>query len=152
LTLPGHAEVFAIGDMAAVAGPDGQAVPGIAPAAMQMGRYVADMVKNRIDNGVATDSRPFRYHDKGTMATIGRSAAVAWKGPIRLSGFPAWLMWLFVHLIFLVGFRNRLAVLIQWTYSYFAYKRGARIIPSDFSGAEPRSQPLPLARTGASEK
>src|SRR5262249_61333563 len=76
----------------------------------------------------AADPPPFRYWDKGTMATIGRSAAVAYIGRFKLTGFPAWVAWLFIHLIFLIGFRNKLAVLLQWAYSYFTYKRGARII------------------------
>jgi NADH dehydrogenase len=129
LSLPGHPEVFAIGDMALVPGENGKPVPGVSPAAMQMGRHVARLIEDEIDLGAGRSPRPpFRYWDKGTMATIGRSAAVAWMGKIRISGFFAWLAWLFVHLIFLIGFRNRLAVLIQWAYSYFAYKRSARII------------------------
>ncbi len=108
---------------------DGKPVPGICPAAMQMGRHVARVIENELNAGANQSPRPpFKYWDKGTMATIGRSAAVAWIGRLKISGFPAWLAWLFVHLIFLIGFRNRLAVLLQWTYSYFAYKRGARII------------------------
>ncbi len=129
LSLPGHPEVFAIGDMALVLAENGKPVPGVSPAAMQMGRYVARLIEDEMDLGTGRAPRPpFRYWDKGTMATIGRSAAVAWIGKIRISGFFAWLAWLFIHLIFLIGFRNRLAVLIQWAYSYFAYKRSARII------------------------
>jgi NADH dehydrogenase len=129
LSLPGHPEVFAIGDMALVPGKNGKPVPGVSPAAMQMGRHVARLIRDEMDRGAGHSPRtPFRYLDKGTMATIGRSVAVAWIGRIRISGFVAWLAWLFVHLIFLIGFRNRVAVLIQWIYSYFTYKRGARII------------------------
>lgn len=129
LSVPGHAEMFAIGDLALVVDKDGKPVPGICPAAMQMGRHVAGVIENELNSGMVRKSRPpFKYWDKGTMATIGRSAAVAWIGRLKISGYPAWLAWLFVHLIFLIGFRNRLAVLLQWTYSYFAYKRGARII------------------------
>jgi NADH dehydrogenase len=129
LSLPQHPEVFAIGDMALVLGKDGQPVPGVSPAAMQMGRHVARIIEKEIDSGTMLSPRPaFKYWDKGTMATIGRSAAVAWLGKIKISGLFAWLAWLFIHLIFLIGFRNRLAVLLQWTYSYFAYKRSARII------------------------
>lgn len=137
LSLPGHPEVFAIGDMALVLDDDGKPVPGVSPAAMQMGRHVADIVFNEIRFGKKMPRSPFKYWDKGTMATIGRSAAVAWIGKIRLSGLPAWLMWLFVHLIFLVGFRNRVAVLFQWAYSYFGYKRGARIITTELPGSKP---------------
>jgi NADH dehydrogenase len=129
LSVPGHPEIFAIGDLAMVVEKDGKPVPGICPAAMQMGRHVARVIENELNSSAARTSRsPFKYWDKGTMATIGRSAAVAWIGRLKISGYPAWLAWLFVHLIFLIGFRNRLAVLLQWTYSYFAYKRGARII------------------------
>jgi NADH dehydrogenase len=129
LSLPQHPEVFAIGDMAMVLEKNGQPVPGVSPAAMQMGRHVARIIEKEIDSGTMLSPRPaFKYWDKGTMATIGRSAAVAWLGKIKISGLFAWLAWLFIHLIFLIGFRNRLAVLLQWTYSYFAYKRSARII------------------------
>ncbi|HNQ74016.1 MAG TPA: NAD(P)/FAD-dependent oxidoreductase [Verrucomicrobiota bacterium] len=129
LSLPGHPEVFAIGDMVSLLQPNGQPVPGVSPAAMQMGRHVAVIIKAELNSPRGPTARPpFQYWDKGTMATIGRSAAVAWIGRFRFSGLLAWLTWLFVHLIFLVGFRNRLAVLFQWAYSYFAYKRSARII------------------------
>jgi NADH:quinone reductase (non-electrogenic) len=129
LSLPGHTEVFAIGDMALVLEKDGSPVPGVSPAAMQEGRTVARTIEKELDSPANPPARPpFRYWDKGTMATIGRSKAVAWVGRFKISGLLAWLAWLFIHLIFLVGFRNKLAVLIQWTYSYFAYKRAARII------------------------
>ncbi len=129
LSLPGHPEAFAIGDMALVPGQNGQPVPWVSPAAMQMARHVARIVEDELDLGPGRAPRPpFKYWDRGTMATIGRSAAVAWIGRLHFSGLFAWLAWLFVHLIFLIGFRNKLAVLLQWTYSYFAYKRGARII------------------------
>lgn len=129
LSLPGHPEIFAVGDMALVLGEDGKAVPGVSPAAMQMGKHVAKIVAREIVAGAKPAARPaFKYWDKGTMATIGRSAAVAWIGRFKFSGLLAWLAWLFIHLIFLIGFRNRLAVLFQWAYSYFTYKRSARII------------------------
>jgi NADH dehydrogenase len=96
---------------------------------MQMGKHVAKIVESEISGQPSPKERPaFKYWDKGTMATIGRSAAVAWIGRFKFSGFLAWLAWLFIHLIFLVGFRNRIAVLFQWAYSYFSYKRSARII------------------------
>jgi NADH dehydrogenase len=96
---------------------------------MQMGKHVAKIIEQEIRFGTNRAMRPaFKYWDKGTMATIGRSAAVALVGKIKLSGMAAWLAWLFIHLIFLIGFRNRLSVLFQWTYSYFSYKRSARII------------------------
>ncbi len=129
LSLPGHPEVFAIGDMALVLGENNRPVPGVSPAAMQMARHVARMIGDELDLGAGRAPRPpFRYWDRGTMATIGRSAAVAWIGRLHFSGLFAWLAWLFVHLVFLIGFRNKLAVLLQWAYSYVAYKRGARII------------------------
>lgn len=129
LSLPTHPEVFAIGDLALVLQENGKPVPGVSPAAMQMGKHVAKIVAAEIDTSATSPARPaFKYWDKGTMATIGRSAAVAWIGRFKFSGLLAWLAWLFIHLIFLIGFRNRLAVLFQWTYSYFSYKRSARII------------------------
>jgi NADH dehydrogenase len=130
LSLPGHPEVFAIGDMALVLREDGKPVPGVSPAAMQMAAHVARIIEDDLAAAAPGHAlRPtFHYWDKGTMATIGRSAAVAYTGPFKLSGFVAWVAWLFVHLIFLIGFRNKAAVLLQWAYSYFSYKRGARII------------------------
>jgi NADH dehydrogenase len=142
LSVPGHPEIFAIGDLALVVEKNGKPVPGICPAAMQMGRYVARVIENELNYGASQPPRPpFKYWDRGTMATIGRSAAVAWIGRMKISGYPAWLAWLFVHLIFLIGFRNRLAVLLQWTYSYFAYKRGARIITNPPSEPENTLRP-----------
>ncbi len=129
LSLPAHPEVFAIGDLALVLGENGKPVPGVSPAAMQMGKHVAKVILDEINPGTKPTPRPaFKYWDKGTMATIGRSAAVAWVGRFKFSGLLAWLAWLFIHLIFLVGFRNRTSVLFQWMYSYFSYKRSARII------------------------
>jgi NADH:ubiquinone reductase (H+-translocating) len=126
LSLKGHPHVFAIGDMALVLQENGKPVPGVSPAAMQMARYVARRSEGEILH--RPHPGPFKYVDKGTMATIGRSAAVAQIGGLQFSGWFAWASWLVVHLIFLIGFRNKLFVLLQWTYSYFAYKRGARII------------------------
>jgi NADH dehydrogenase len=128
LSVPGHPDVFAIGDMALVLGEDGKPVPGVSPAAMQMARHVARLIERELGPGGRSPRPPFRYRDKGSMATIGRSAAVAKMGRFEFSGFPAWLAWLGVHLIFLIGFRNKLAVLLQWAYAYLTYKRGARII------------------------
>jgi NADH dehydrogenase len=138
LSLPEHSEVFVIGDLATVTDAKGHPVPGVSPAAMQMARHVAGLVQHDMDAPAPTSaSRPaFRYRDKGTMATIGRSAAVAKIGRLELTGFPAWLAWLLVHLLFLIGFDNKLTVLIQWAYSYFTYKRGARIIIGDAAGRD----------------
>jgi NADH dehydrogenase len=130
LSVPGHPEVFAIGDLAAVTDVDGQLVPGIAPAAMQMGSHVARIIREDLDSS-KSEKKPrsaFDYLDKGSMATIGRSAAVFKAGPVKLTGFLAWTAWLFVHLLFLVGFRNKAVVLVQWAWNYVTYGRGARLI------------------------
>ena len=146
LCLPGHPEVVASGDMAAVTQANGKPVPGVSPAAMQMGQHVARILTQEIRFKASPEARPaFKYRDKGTMATIGRSAAVAALGPIRLTGFPAWLAWLVVHIFFLVGFRNRAAVMFQWMYSYFSFRRSARIITYLPRQASER----PLAEGGA---
>ncbi|MDB6109766.1 MAG: FAD-dependent pyridine nucleotide-disulfide oxidoreductase [Pedosphaera sp.] len=140
LSLPGHPEVFAVGDMALVLGPDGNPVPGVSPAAMQMAKHTARIIENELAFQGAVARPAFKYWDKGTMATIGRSAAVAKVGKFEFSGFLAWMAWLVVHLIFLVGFRNKIAVLFQWFYSYITYKRGARIItnpPCRLEGTAP---------------
>lgn len=130
LTLPGHPEVFAIGDVVSLVDAKGVVVPGVAQGALQMGEHVAAILEKELRHGTPSpESRPaFAYRDKGSMATIGRSSAVAEIAGRKLSGFVAWLAWLVVHLLFLVGFRNKFSVLMQWMYSYFTYKRGARII------------------------
>jgi NADH:ubiquinone reductase (H+-translocating) len=127
LTLPGHPEVFALGDMVRVRGRDGSAValPGLAPVAMQQGRYAARAVRARVQGRAAP---PFRYRDKGNLATIGRASAVADVKGVRLSGFIAWITWLVVHLFYLVGFQNRLLVLIRWAFAFATRGRGARLI------------------------
>jgi NADH dehydrogenase len=129
LSLPGHPEVFALGDIVTLIDANGVAVPGVAPAAMQMGAHVAKLIASEIrDPHNPAARRPFAYRDKGSMATIGRSAAVAQIGRLKFSGWPAWAAWLGVHLVFLIGFRNKVSVFLQWVYSYFTYQRGARII------------------------
>lgn len=138
LSVPGHPEVFAIGDMALVLEKDGSLVPGVSPAAMQMGRFVARLIEDEIAFPGGIERPVFKYWDKGTMATIGRTAAVAQVGKFEFSGITAWLAWLMVHLVFLVGFRNKIAVLLQWFYSYVNYKRGARIIMNPDEPAVPR--------------
>jgi NADH:ubiquinone reductase (H+-translocating) len=125
LSVPGHPEAFVIGDLARAAGDDGQPLPGIAPVAIQQGRATGDNIWRAI-TGEAT--RPFRYRNRGVIATIGRAAAVAQIGPLHLSGFLAWVIWLGVHIVYLIGFRNRLAVLLDWSWSYLTWQRGARLI------------------------
>jgi len=110
----------------------GQALPGLAPVAMQQGRYVAELVRARLRG---RSLRPFRYRDKGNLATIGRARAVADLHAIRLSGFPAWVAWLVVHLWYLVGFQNRLLVLIRWSFSFLTRRRGSRLITGQPPGA-----------------
>ncbi len=127
-TLPGHPEVFCIGDMANYPHQDGKPLPGVAPVAMQQGAYAAEMIRKRVEGG--TPPGPFRYKDQGNMATIGRAAAVADLGWLRLSGYPAWLAWLFVHLLYLIAFENRVLVLFQWAWSYITRGRAARLITS----------------------
>lgn len=121
----GREGVFVIGDTAAVRSADGTMVPGVAPAAKQMGQYIADSIIRRITGQPA---KPFRYRSFGKLATIGRKAAVADFGRLRLSGLPAWLIWSFAHLWFLVGFRNRIFVFLDWAWAYATYDRGARLI------------------------
>jgi NADH:ubiquinone reductase (H+-translocating) len=127
LTLAGHPEVFALGDMVRVRGSDGvpRLLPGVAPAAMQEGRYAAKAVHDRLRG---RQPPPFRYRDKGNLATIGRAAAVADIGGLRLSGFVAWITWLVVHIWYLVGFQNRVLVFIRWSVSFATHGRGARLI------------------------
>ena len=122
LTLPGHPEVFALGDMVRL---HDTVLPGVAPVAMQQGRYAARVVRDRIRG---RNTSPFRYHDKGNLATIGRAAAVADLRGLKLSGFLAWVTWLFVHLFYLVGFQNRVLVLTRWLFSFTTHGRGARLI------------------------
>src|SRR5216684_6210992 len=126
LTLPGHPEIFVIGDTAHVVGDHGRPLPGLAPVAKQQGAYVARALRARLIGKPAPG--PFRYRDLGTMATIGRRAAVADFGWIKLSGTLAWLMWGLIHVSFLVGFRNRLVVILDWLWSYMTFQSGARLI------------------------
>lgn len=146
LSLPGHSEVFAVGDIVTLTDRNGRLVPGVSPAAMQMGKHVAKLVAAELRQNRPRPATPeahasraaeraaFAYWDKGNMATIGRSKAVAEIRSLHFSGFLAWLFWLFVHLVFLVGLRNRVSVFFQWLYSYLTYKRGARIITGGSGG------------------
>jgi NADH dehydrogenase len=125
LSVPGHPNVFVIGDTAS-AMQDGKPLPGVAQVALQGGRYVASVIIDRVEGKEL--NKPFHYRDKGNLATVGRSYAIVDLGKIHLTGFFAWLMWLAVHIYFLVGFRNRLVAIFQWAWTYFTYARGARLI------------------------
>jgi NADH:ubiquinone reductase (H+-translocating) len=143
LSVPGHPDIFVAGDLASVQ-QDGRPVPGVAPAAKQMGAHVAEVIRARLRGGarnaVAEDttsaSMPFRYRDFGNLATIGRMAAVVHFGKLKLSGVLAWWFWLFIHIFFLIGFRNRLIVMINWAWAYWSYQRHARIILGGDEGAK----------------
>jgi NADH dehydrogenase len=125
LSLPGHPEVFVLGDMAHFPTADGHGLPGLAPVAMQEGTHAAQNILATIRGRPRT---PFRYKDKGTMATIGRRKAVAQVGRLEVSGLLAWFMWLFIHIYYLIGFKNRLFVFLEWMWAYMTFKRGARLI------------------------
>ena len=133
LTIPGHPEVFVIGDLASVTGADGKPLPGVAQVAIQTGRHAARNIRRAIDG---EPYRPFVYRNLGNMATIGRASAIADFGWLQLKGWFAWLAWLFVHIMNLIGFRNRLVVLVQWAWAYFSYQRAVRLI----TGEESRKQ------------
>ncbi len=126
LTVPGHPEIFVIGDTAHVAGANGQPLPGLAPVAKQQGAYVARLLRARL--GGQSVPASFRYRNWGTMATIGRRAAVADFGWLRLDGTLAWLLWGLIHVSLLIGFRNRLVVILDWLWSYVTFQSGARLI------------------------
>ncbi len=137
LTLPGHPEVFVIGDLAALR-QNGKPVPGVAPAAKQMGRHAARNILRAVRG---LPHAPFRYRDAGSLATIGRAAAVAEFGRLKLSGFIAWLAWLLVHIYFLIGFRNRLLVMLQWAWLYLRHDSGARLITGEVASVLGRAPP-----------
>lgn len=127
LSIPGHPEVFVIGDLALVVRDDGRPVPGVSPAAIQEGKHAARNIRRMIGH---RETKPFRYRNKGDLAVIGRSHAIADFGKVHISGRPAWFLWLFVHIMYLVGFRNRVSVFIEWAYSFITYQRGVRLITS----------------------
>jgi NADH:quinone reductase (non-electrogenic) len=158
LSIPGRPEVFVIGDLASLKDEQGQQIPGVAPVAIQEGKYVAQAIRRDLEHH---PRERFHYWDKGSLATIGRNAAIAQFGKIHISGFIAWLSWLFIHIFFLIGFRNRLLVFIQWFWSYVTYERAARLITGDttlpgWSGIKPmqhqdpkeKNERLPAARAG----
>jgi NADH:ubiquinone reductase (H+-translocating) len=138
LSVPGHPEVFVIGDLAHATGRDGNQLPGIAPVAIQQGRATGDNIWRMI---TGESTQRFRYRGRGVIATIGRAAAVAKIGPLHLSGFLAWVIWLGVHVAYLIGYRNRLAVLLDWSWSYLTWQRGARLITQSV----PQARLRPLA-------
>jgi NADH:ubiquinone reductase (H+-translocating) len=125
LSIPGHREVFVIGDLATLKDKDGKPLPGVAPVAMQQGNWVGRQIKADLEG---KQRGTFHYFDKGSLATIGRAAAIAQFGKVHISGFIAWLSWLFIHILFLIGFRNRVAVMLQWAWSYLTYERAAWLI------------------------
>jgi len=133
LTIPDHSEVQVIGDLANFSHQTGEPLPGVSPVAMQQGRHAARNILAMIDGW---KPQRFWYFDKGSMATIGRDKAVADLKLVHLSGIPAWLAWLFIHIIFLVGFRNRIAVLFQWAWAYFSFNKGARLITRNFQSEQ----------------
>jgi NADH dehydrogenase len=148
LTIPNHPEVFVIGDLATLKDKYGNPLPGVAPVALQEGRYVAKTIARDLQR---SPRQNFHYVDKGSLATIGRAAAIAEFRKIHISGYFAWLAWLFIHIFFLIGFRNRVIVLLQWAWSYFTYERGARLITGDttlpgWPNAKPESEPEPALR------
>ncbi len=146
LTLPGHPEILALGDMVRVRGGTGETLtlPGVAPVAIQQGRYAAELIRDRL---AGRHTAPFHYHDKGNVATIGRRAAVVDLGYVRLSGTPAWIVWLVVHIWYLVGFQNRLLVVIRWAISFVTRGRGARLITAPAVTEVPsRESSVPNAR------
>lgn len=135
-TLAGHPDVFVLGDAAAFMD-EGKLLPGTCPVAIQMGKYAASIIRRETSATKAEPRRPFHYFDKGQLAVIGRGRAVADIGKAHFGGFVAWLLWIFVHIFFLIGFRNRIIVLLEWGISYFTYSRGARLITYDRPGHVP---------------
>ena len=135
LSIPGHSEVFVIGDAATLTDASGEPLPGVAPVAMQQGRYVARTIVRSVQG---EPREPFVYRDKGSLATIGRADAVAHIGRLNLWGFTAWLLWIFVHILYLVGFRNRVIVLLDWAWAYVTMSRGARLITGNIDAAPER--------------
>lgn len=136
LSVPGYPDIFVIGDAASLNDERGKPLPGVAPVAMQQGKHVAEVIEARLEGA---ESRPFHYWDKGNLATVGRRFAIADVGKLRMAGFPAWLVWVVVHIYYLIGFRNRVVVLLQWAWAYLTFQRGARLI-TDVVKAEGRAE------------
>jgi NADH:ubiquinone reductase (H+-translocating) len=140
LSVPGHPEILVIGDLAAFL-QDGKQVPGVAPTAMQQGHYAARLIRHRLRRET---TKPFHYFDKGSLATIGRNQAVADIGPFKFSGILAWLTWLFIHLLYIVEFENRLLIAVKWAYDYFTHNRGARLITGEWATCDEALGPKSL--------
>jgi NADH dehydrogenase len=139
LSVPGHPDIFVIGDTAALNGADGKPLPGVAPVAKQQGQYVADLL---IARQAGKSVAPFRYRDFGSLATIGRKRAIVQMGRFKLKGFLAWVLWSVAHIYFLIGFRNRLVVATNWLWNYVTFQRGTRLI-TGMSGARMENMPVP---------
>ena len=144
LSVPGHPDIFVIGDTAALNGADGKPLPGVAPVAKQQGQYVADLL---IARQAGKSVAPFRYRDFGSLATIGRKRAVVQMGRFKLKGFLAWVLWSVAHIYFLIGFRNRLVVATNWLWNYVTFQRGTRLI-TGMSGARMENMPVPEDEAG----
>ena len=142
LTIPGHPSAYVVGDLASFTQKDGTQVPGLAPAAIQEGEHAADNIMAAV---LGNPTEPFEYLDKGIMATIGRASGLAQSGPLRLSGFLGWCAWLFIHILYLIGFRNRVLVMFQWAWAWFTYGRSARLITG--TSRPPSAMPPPIERT-----
>ena len=137
LSIPDHPEIFVIGDSACAMDKNGKPLPALAPVAVQQGKYVAHILRKRLPKSARP---PFRYFDRGTMATVGKTKAIAMFGKLEFSGVLAWLAWCFIHILYLIGFRNRLVVLTQWLFSYFSGQRGARLINQSIEGELPKRE------------
>jgi NADH dehydrogenase len=148
LTVPGYPNVFVLGDMAFILQENGKPVPGVAPAAIQMGQYAAATIFGDLRD---QPRKPFHYHSKGNLATIGRSSAIVDLGGLKMTGFSAWLTWLFVHVLFLVGFRNRVTVVLDWFWSYITFQRGARLITGISRSIIPPATPAPRGQVSDAE-
>jgi NADH dehydrogenase len=145
LSVPDHPDIFVIGDAAHALGANGAPLPGVAPVAKQQGVYVAQLIELRLQGGSAP---PFRYRDFGSLATIGRKRAVVELGALKLNGFLAWLLWSVAHIYFLIGFRNRAAVAMNWAWNYLTFQRGTRLI-TGMSGARMDDMTTPVGRGAA---
>ncbi len=142
LSIPGFSTAYVVGDLACVTQADGTTVPGLAPGAIQQGHHAAD---NIMAAALGNPTEPFQYRDKGIMATVGRASGIAQAGRLKLWGFLGWCAWLFIHILYLIGFRNRLLVMIQWAWAFITFSRGARLITGARSPEAQRVQPLPEA-------